>query len=193
MSLMKLLGTPQGQQLLSQMTGKLNLSEEQLAQAATQLLPAIQKGLSEKVKTDPATLENVLQQEASTLAQAADTKQEHPDNIAQSGNALLGEIFGSKEVSREVAARAAQSTGIDLGALKAMLPMLASVAGGALLSQSNNQQKASGLAGLVGGLLGSKKAQSSLNLSAMAGFLDQDNDGSIADDLLGLASKFMKK
>src|SRR3546814_7188641 len=41
------------------------------------------------------------------------------------GNDVLGQIFGSKDVSRTVAGQAAAQTGIDSGLLKRMLPMLA--------------------------------------------------------------------
>ena len=48
------------------------------------------------------------------------------------GNAILGHIFGSKDVSRQVAAHAATNTGIDAGILKQRLPVVASMVMGAL-------------------------------------------------------------
>ena len=43
------------------------------------------------------------------------------------GNEVLGQIFGSKDVSRSVADHAAGQTGISAGLLKQMLPILASL------------------------------------------------------------------
>jgi hypothetical protein len=60
-------------------------------------------------------LENVLSQ--------------HPTDMAQ-GNALLGTLFGSEDVSRAVAQGAAQQSGLDPALLKKMLPMLAMAVGG---------------------------------------------------------------
>ena len=70
------------------------------------------------------------------------------------GNTILGEIFGSKDVSRQVAGHAAQSTGIDPAILKKMLPILAMLAGGYLSSRSS-QGGGGGLGGILGSVLGS--------------------------------------
>ncbi len=191
MNFTQLLNSPQGQQLLNQMTTKLGVSSEQAQQAASQLLPAIQQGLTQKMKTDPASLTDLLQQESAAFQQSADEAQDNPDNISEVGNNLLGQIFGSKDVSRQIASRASENTGLDIGALKSMLPMLASVAGGKLLAQG--QQKSSGLGSLIGSFLNKGSQQGGLNIAAMTNMLDSDNDGSIADDLMGIASKFMKK
>lgn len=193
MSFIKLLSSPQGQQLLNQMTTKLGISSEQAQQAAIQLLPAIQQGLTQKMKADPASLADLLQKESGALLQSADDQQDNPDNISEVGNNLLGQIFGSKDVSRQIASRASENTGLDVGTLKSMLPMLASVAGGKLLAQGQ-QQQSSGLGSLIGSFLNKGGAsKGGLNLAAMANMLDSDNDGSIADDLMQIASKFMKK
>ncbi len=44
----------------------------------------------------------------------------------QDGNNILGHLLGSKDVSRNVAAQAAESTGIDASLIKKALPMIAS-------------------------------------------------------------------
>jgi hypothetical protein len=100
---------------------------------------------------------------------------ERPASLGESatvddGNRILGHIFGSKEVSREVAGRAAASTGIDAATLRRMLPLVAALVMGSLSRQSAGQ----GAGGL--GSLGS--------------LLDSDGDGSIADDLFDIARKF---
>jgi hypothetical protein len=54
------------------------------------------------------------------------------------GNTILGQLFGSKEVSRAVAAQAAQMTGIGQEIYKQMLPVMA----GTLFKQSMGQMNA---------------------------------------------------
>ena len=99
------------------------------------------------------------------------------------GNGILGHIFGSKEVSREVASRAAEDSGVDSGILKKMLPLLASAAMGALSKNGFGdtaavQQVEGAQDSGIGGLLTS--------------FLDADKDGSAMDDILGMASRFLR-
>lgn len=68
------------------------------------------------------------------------------------GNQLLGGIFGSKDVSRQVAGQAAQSSGLDPALLQKMLPILAMLVAGHLAGRSNGQQ--GGLGGILGSVLG---------------------------------------
>ena len=86
------------------------------------------------------------------------------------GNKILGHLFGSKDVSRNVAANAANSTGIDASLIKKALPMLAGLAMATL----------------------SRKSDSGRSLgSALPGLLSGDSgDGFGVDDVLDLARKF---
>jgi hypothetical protein len=96
------------------------------------------------------------------------------------GNAILGHILGSKDVSRSVATAAAENTGVDYSVVKKMLPMLAAAVMGAMSQQKQTISAANPATGQmdVSSLLGS--------------FLDTNRDGSIADDLLGAASKLFR-
>ena len=55
------------------------------------------------------------------------------------GNGILGHLFGSKEVSRAVAAQAEQATGIGQEIFKQMLPVIASTLMGGMFKQSTGQ------------------------------------------------------
>lgn len=57
------------------------------------------------------------------------------DNVQNDGNAILGHLFGRKEVSREVAMHASGSTGIGAAILKKMLPVIASMVMGAIFKR----------------------------------------------------------
>ena len=74
----------------------------------------------------------------------------------QPGNDILGQIFGSKGVSRGVASEVSAVTGIDEALLKKMLPILAMAVAGYMAKQagggSGSQQ--GGLGGILGSIVG---------------------------------------
>jgi hypothetical protein len=92
------------------------------------------------------------------------------------GNSILGHIFGSKDVSRNVAKSAAQETGLGSTLLKKMLPVVATMVMGTL-----------GKKILGGGSSAAPSRQESPGL--LSSLLDSDRDGSIIDDVLGMAFK----
>lgn len=57
------------------------------------------------------------------------------DRVSDDGNAILGHIFGSRDVSRGVAQQAAGLSGVGASILKKMLPVIASMVIGALTKQ----------------------------------------------------------
>lgn len=75
----------------------------------------------------------------------------------QQGNDILGNIFGSKDVSRSVAGEVASVTGLDEGLLKKMLPILAMAVMGYMAKQATQGGAAApaGGGGALGGILGS--------------------------------------
>lgn len=123
-----------------------------------------------------------------------------PDQTDTSkGNEVLGQIFGSKEVSRTVAGHAASQTGLDPEILKKMLPILAMLVGGYLSARANgpgSEQSGGlgGLGGLIGGLLGGgqQSATPTGGLGGLGSLLDIDGDGNPLDDILGMAGKMMR-
>jgi hypothetical protein len=90
-----------------------------------------------------------------------------PDAI-QDGNGILGHLFGSKDVSRQVASGAAAQTGIGADVLKRLLPMLASLAMGALARRARRSSAGNiqldpspgsgGLTDMLGSLLAGRSA-----------------------------------
>lgn len=72
----------------------------------------------------------------------------------QPGNDILGQIFGSKDVSRGVAEEVAGSTGISSDLLKRMLPILAMAVVGYMMKQDGNSQSGNAGGGMLGGALG---------------------------------------
>ena len=67
----------------------------------------------------------------------------------EDGNKILGHILGSKDASRAVANEASFETGIDPGLIKKALPLLATLAMGAM-SKKNAEPQGGGLGDLIG-------------------------------------------
>ena len=118
-----------------------------------------------------------------------------PTQVSQ-GNDVLGQIFGSKDVSRTVAGQAAAQTGIDSGILKQMLPMLAMMAAGYMAKQGGQGDQSGGLGGILGnvlgGAMGGGAAPSAGGLGGLGGLgkmLDMDGDGNPLDDIMGMVGK----
>ncbi len=130
-------------------------------------------------------------------------------NVGQ-GNEVLGQIFGSKDVSRTVAADASAKSGIDAETLKKMLPLLAMAVAGYMAYQGRQgggaapaQADAGGLGGGLGGILGSilgggastpaapAATPAAGGLGGLGSMLDMDGDGNPLNDILGMAGKAM--
>lgn len=74
------------------------------------------------------------------------------------GNSILGNIFGSKDVSRSVTGEVAAMTGLDEGMLKKMLPILAMAVAGYMAKEAGAAAPAGNEAvggSPLGGILGS--------------------------------------
>ena len=165
---------------LSQLGQSVGLSESQTQSALKALLPALSSGLK-KNTAQPSGLDGLL----SALNQGGHAKYlEDPSQLTntgaiQEGNGILGHLLGNKETSRNVAQRASQQTGIGDDVLKKMLPLVATMVMGALSKQSApaRSQAQAGNGGIF---------------DMLAPMLDADGDGSVADDLLGMAGKFFR-
>ena len=128
------------------------------------------------------------------------------------GNDVLGQIFGSKDVSRTIATHAANQTGIDPALLKKMLPILAMLVAGYLShaggAQQGNATGGGGIGGMIGSVLGSVLGdgqsapaggggQAGGGLGGMLGSLlgmatgggGGDSGGNALDEIIGIAGK----
>lgn len=117
------------------------------------------------------------------------------------GNDILGQIFGSKDVSRTVAGHAAGQTGLDPELLKKMLPILAMLVGGYLSSRGGAQGEGQGGAGgMLGSILGSMlgggqqaaPASGGGMLGGLGSLIDMNHDGNPLDDIIGMAGKLAR-
>jgi hypothetical protein len=194
MNLLESLLNENGGAVVREIARNLQLPDGDARSAIEQLTPALSRGLSRNAK-QPGGLESLFGalQSGGHERYAKDPSLLGAPRTVSDGNAILGHILGSKDVSRNVAGRAAQQTGLDPSILKKMLPMVAAAAMGTL-----GQQSAGG-GGLLGQLAGSAlsggmQQGAAQQNSGMAGmlesFLDSDRDGAVVDDLLSMAQKF---
>ncbi|MGG7516382.1 DUF937 domain-containing protein [Allorhizobium undicola] len=122
------------------MAKQFGLAQEQAAQAFAALAPAFSSGLK-RTAANPYDLSALFSAMASgNYARYFEDmgKAFTPEGIAD-GNRVLEQLFGSKEVSRAIAAQAAQITGIGQDILKRMMPGLADTIMGGLFKQSMGQ------------------------------------------------------
>ena len=180
--------------ILGQMGGlqsiarELGVSEAQAASGAEALAPALLGGFKKQAQGLPAGLDGL----GGMLGQLGggdlldDVLGPQPTNVGR-GNDVLGQLFGSKDVSRAVAQNAASSSGLDPTLLKRMLPLLAMLVAGYMAKQKSGPAATGGLGGLLGGLLGGQPATG----MGLAGMIDMDGDGNPLDDILRIAGKVM--
>lgn len=140
-----------GGQALEMLGGRFGLGPAQTRAALEALAPMVAGGLKQQAQ-NRGGLEGLL---GGVLNQGHAAYGASADNLArpgttEAGNAILGEIFGSKDVSRAVADQAAAQTGIGADVLKKMLPVVAMMAAGTLAKGAAGN----GLGGLLGSLAG---------------------------------------
>ncbi len=177
---------------------QLGVNEQMAEIGAAALLPSILGGFKKTAQAQPSGLDGLGgllgQLGGGGLFDSVVAPEPTPVN---QGNDILGQIFGSKDVSRSVAGNAATQTGIDPSLLKKMLPILAMLVAGYMAKQSGGGaqtgEASGGLGGLLGGLLGGGgQAAGSAQAGGLGSLLDMNGDGNPLDDIIGMAGKMMR-
>jgi hypothetical protein len=177
---------------LQSVAGELGISPQQAQSGMAALLPAVLGGFKKQAQGagGVAGLGGLLGQlGGGGLLDNVLAPQPTDVNL---GNNVLGQIFGSKDVSRSVATQAAAQSGLSPDILKKLLPIVAMLAAGYMAKQHGAGAAPAaggggGLGGLLGGLLGGGAGKP--KQGGLAGMLDLDGDGNPLDDILGMAGK----
>lgn len=119
------------------MARQFGLAQEQAAKAVAALMPAFSEGFKRNAANpyDMAAFMKALTTGEHAKYFEDVSKAFTPQGLAE-GNGILSHLFGNKDVSRAIAAQAAQMTGIGQEIYKQMLPVMASTLMGGLFKQS---------------------------------------------------------
>ena len=174
----------QGLDVLGQQFG---LSREQTLAAVAELAPMVTSGVRRNTR-EPDGMVSLFEALSGGGHERYldDDSAVQYDSVKNDGNAILGHLFGRKEVSREVAMQAAGTTGIGGAILKKMLPVIASMVMGAIFKRmtggapapSPRSGQGGGLGDIIGDILGG--GQKRQPRSGQGGDL-----GDILGDILG--------
>lgn len=174
----------------------LGIGETQATAGLEALLPAVLGGFKKQARAQPTGLDGL----AGMLGGLGggglldEVLAPRPTDLNR-GNDVLGQIFGTRDVSRTVAQNAASQTGLDPALLKKMLPIVAMLVAGVLSKQGAAAPRApsggAGAADILGGLIGGGAGQPS-GARNLGSLLDLDGDGNPLDDILGMAGKLLR-
>lgn len=185
---------------------ELGVDESTAESGAAALLPAILGGFKGQAQAQPGGLGGLIGMLGGMGGGGllASVLGAGPSNI-DAGNDVLGQIFGSKDVSRTVAADAAAKTGLSSDLLKKMLPLIAMAVAGYMANQASGPQPAptqnegGGLGGMLGSVLGGMIGGGQQTVPPAGGvmgglgsLLDMDRDGNPLDDIIGMAGRLAR-
>jgi hypothetical protein len=180
MDILDAIRATQGGGAVQQLGQQFGLDDAQVSSALGALVPALAAGFQQSMSR-PQGLEGLLG------ALGGGQHQRYADDISAlggadtiaDGNGILGHVFGSKDVSRQVASRAAAQTGIGEGVLKSMLPIVAAMMMGQMSKNVSRQAAVPGGPGAGGADL----------LGMLTPVLDSNRDGSMVDDVMGMVGR----
>lgn len=197
MNILEAILQAQGGQMASSLGSQFGLNSSQTQAALGALLPALAGALNQNAQQSGG-----LDALMGALAGGRHTRYVEDPNALRDpgttldGNGILGHLFGSRDVSRELASRASAQTGIGTDILKKMLPVVAAMVMGGLARQARGP----GMGGGAGGLgqapsagIGPRPGAGGGVLDMLTPLLDRNRDGSALDDILGMAASFLTR
>ena len=188
---------------IAQLAQELGIDQQTAMTGAAALLPAVLGGFKKQAQAQPNGLDGLAGMLGGLggggLLDAVLAPQATP---IDQGNAVLGQIFGSPDVSRQVAGQASGATGLSPELLKKLLPIVAMAAAGMMAKSASAGGAAApaqgGLGGLLGQVMGGLTGGSAAapaaagGLGGLASMLDFDGDGNPLDDIMGMAAKLTR-
>ena len=174
---------------IQQIGTQFGLGSDQATAALSALVPALAAGFQKNLQSPDGVGNLMAALSKGNHQRYVDSPQNLGDqNAVAEGNGILGHVLGSKDVSRQVASRAAQQTGLSPDLLKQMLPLAANLMMGAFSQRSGpTRGNISGM-GAMPGLAGSGGGI----MDMLTPLLDRNRDGSIIDDVTSMIGRFAK-
>lgn len=170
---------------------ELNLREDDAEKAAAALAPAVLGGFRKQAESSPGGLDGLggMLNQLGGSGMLDSLLSSTPTDTAP-GNNVLGQIFGSKDVSRAVAQNAAAQTGQDASVLKKMLPMLAMLVAGYMAKNRGagtarfSSDGGAGLGGMMGSMLADRPSAGSAD-EGLGSLLGMGGKGNPLDEIMG--------
>ncbi|MEQ1688732.1 MAG: DUF937 domain-containing protein [Sphingopyxis sp.] len=185
------------------------------ASGAAVLLPAILGGFKNQAQQAPGGLDGAAGGLGSILSGMGgggllDAVVGAQPTPVDQGNSILGQIFGSKDVSRQVAAHGEAQSGISAETLRRLLPIVAMLVAGYMARQQGGGDAAAPaapaapaggamsdiLGSVLGSVLGGGRAAEPASagsgggaLGGLGSMLDIDGDGNPLNDIIGMAGR----
>ena len=201
MNIVETILNSQGGQTAQNLAKQFGLNPQQVTSAIQTAVPQLVNGIKTQVQ------QNGVQGLLGALSSGQHTQ--YLQNAASAfsstgladGQKILSKMLGDPAAVQNLIAQVGAKTGIDTSKLQQLIPAVAGMVMGTL---GKAQGAASGVAGaamqsplgqMAGGLL-NKLGSAGGGQGAGAGLmslLDANKDGSIADDVMNLANKFLKK
>ncbi|HEC05122.1 MAG TPA: DUF937 domain-containing protein [Thiothrix sp.] len=176
MNIMDMLTSGDNAAMIGQIARQFGLPEDQAKEAIGSLVPSLTRGLQHRTQEDIGVDDLIEALNVGKHSRYFDEPERlGREDTVKDGNDILGHIFGSKEVSRNVARHAGKQTGLGSSLMKKMLPVVASMVMASLGKK------------MLGG--GGGRATRASSGGLLTSLLDSDGDGSIIDDVLGMAFK----
>lgn len=193
--ILDLLQGPLGQQIISGVAGQAGQSTEKTSGLLSMALPVLMGAMQKNAATPEGAqgLMGALSNHSGGILDNLGGLFEGgvDESVQQQGSGILGHLLGGKQASVENAL--SQESGMDLGAvsniLKVAAPLLMGMVG--KQTQSAGITDSNGLTSMLSGLMGGASSGGSSNI--LMSLLDADGDGSVIDDIAGMAMGSSKK
>jgi len=168
MNLNDILQAAQGGQGVNNLATQFGLTPAQTQAAIQAMIPAFSTGLQNTAQS-PTGLGGILSQLTSGAHQGSFTDPSQAGAAAGVGGNVLGQIFGSPEITAQIGQHAAQASGISPQIIQQMMPVVASMLMGGLFHQMNSQGMGAILGQLASAVTAPGGLASAINPSAPAG------------------------
>ena len=189
--LLDLLGSPMGKQLIQGVAGQTGQSTDQTGSVLSMALPVLMGAMKKNASTPEGAQGlmsalsgkhngGILDNLGGLFGGGVD------DSVMQDGAGILGHVLGNKQPQVENAL--SSKSGMDTSTVSTILKVAAPLLMGYLGKQTQQQNisDANGLGSLLGGMMGGGDGGQKQQ-SLIESFLDSDGDGSVLDDIAGMA------
>lgn len=180
MNLNDIIQAAQGGQGVSNLASQFGLTPEQTQAAVQAMIPAFSTGLQNTAQ-NPAGLGGLLSQLTSGAHQGSFTDPNQAGAAVGVGGNVLGQIFGSPQVTSQVGQQASQMSGVSPQVIQQMMPIVASMLMGGLFHSMNSQ----GMGGILGQLASAATAPGGLASSFGQGAAAPTAGGGMFGGMLG--------